>query len=97
MCPQRYNRRLQGVCKCSGAGVSHFVEGQDQFGEGGGRLLIYHSTRASAEVAARLLSHTTAPVLSKFCLQGKACEDARNLCATARPACHVRVLILHRA
>ena len=42
-----------------------------------------------------MLPHTTAPVWSKFCLKRKACEDVRNLCATAKPACHVRVLILH--
>ena len=46
-------------------------------------------------MAARLLPHTTAPVWSKFCLKRKACEDARNLCATESPACHVRVPILH--
>ena len=49
--------------------------------------MICHSTHASAQVAARVLSRTTAPVRSKFCLQGNACEDARNLCATGSPVC----------
>ena len=89
-CPEqllttRQIRCLQGVCKCSGAGVSHLVVSEIQLDEGGIRLVIFHSTHVSAQVAARVLSHTTAPVRSKFCLQGYACEGARNLCATARP------------
>ena len=47
--------------------------------------MIFHSTHVCAQVAAFVLSHTTAPVRSKFCLQDHACEGARNLCATARP------------
>ena len=47
--------------------------------------MICHSTDASAHVAARVLSHTTETAWSKFCLQRKSCEDARNLCATACP------------
>ena len=34
-----------------------------------------------------MLSRTTEPARSKFCLQRNACEDARDVCATARPAC----------
>ena len=34
-----------------------------------------------------MLSHTTARARSKFRLQRNACEDARDVCATARPAC----------
>ena len=49
--------------------------------------MIFHSTNASAQATARVLSHTFAPVRSKFCLQGNACEDARNLCATGSPVC----------
>ena len=37
--PTRYNRRLQGVCKCSGARISHFVHPEVQFGESGVRLV----------------------------------------------------------
>ena len=55
----RQNRCLQCVCKCNGAGVSHIVASEVQFGESGVRLLICHSTGANAQVAARLLSHTT--------------------------------------
>ena len=39
--------------------------------KGGIRLVIFHSTHASAHAAARVLLHTTAPVRSTFCLQGK--------------------------
>ena len=49
--------------------------------------MIFYSTDAGAHVAAPVRSHTTAPVRSKFCLQGNACEDARNLCATGSPVC----------
>ena len=52
--------------------------------------MIFHSTHVCAQVAARVLSHTSAPVPSKFCLQGHACEGAGNLCATARPVCCTR-------
>ena len=72
----RQHRCLQGVCKCSSAGISHFVVAEVQFGECGIRLLICHNTGANAQVAARLLSHTTAPAWSKFCLQRNAFEDA---------------------
>ena len=81
----RQNRCLQGVRKSSGAGVSHTVAFEVQFFEGGVRLVIFHSAHAGAHAAACVLSHTTAPVRSKYCMQGNACEDARNVCATARP------------
>ena len=55
-----------------------------QCGEGAVCPVIFHSTRASAQVVARVLSHTTAPVRSTCGLQGNACEDARNVCAAAR-------------
>ena len=74
----RQSRCLQGVCKCSSAAISHSVDPQDQYGERGVRLLIFHSTHASAQVAALVLSHTTAPVLSKFCLHGNECEDRQE-------------------
>ena len=60
-----------------------YVERQVQCGEGGVCLLIFHSTHANEKVAARVLSHTTEPAWSKFCLQRNACEDARDVCATA--------------
>ena len=52
------NRCLQGFCKCSGAGISHFVVAEPQCGEGGIRLVIFHSTDASAQVAACVVLHT---------------------------------------
>ena len=87
----RQNRCLQSFCECSGANVSHSVAVQAQFGEGGVCLLICHSTHASAQVAARMLSHTIEPARSKFCLHVNECEDTRDVCATACPACHVSV------
>ena len=68
----RQYRCLQGVCKCSSAAISHPVVVEVQSGESGVRLVIFHRTHASAQVAARLLSHTTAPVWSKFF-----CEEMR--------------------
>ena len=85
------NRCLQGVCECSGAGISHSVAVQVQCCEGGVCLLICHSTHANEKVAARVLSHTTEPAWSKFCLQRNACEDARDVCAPESPTCHVSV------
>ena len=46
-CPEqqlitRQNRCLQGVCKCSGASVSHFVASESQCGEGLVRLTTLH-------------------------------------------------------
>ena len=52
--------------------------------------MILHSTHHSAQLISRELSYTSAPVRSKFCLQGHACEGAGNLCATARPVCCTR-------
>ena len=62
----RQNGCLQGVCKCSGAGVSHSVVVEVQYGESGVRLLIFHRTRASGQEAECVLSHTTAPEYSQF-------------------------------
>ena len=76
---------LHSFCWCRCARVSHFVAVDFQYGEGGVCLVIFHTTHSGAQVAACVLSHTTAPVRSTCCLQGNACEDARNVCATARP------------
>ena len=62
----RQNSCLQGVCKCSGAGISHSVVVEIELGESGVRLVIFHRTHAGAQVAARVLSHTTAPIWSKW-------------------------------
>ena len=60
-----------------------------QFDEGGVRLVIFHNIHASAQIAARVLSHTTAPVRSKFCLQDHACEGAGQfLCDCASCLLH---------
>ena len=80
----RQSRCLQGVCKCRSAGISHFAA-EAQYGESGVRLLIFHSTHASAQVAARLLSYTTAPVWSKFF-----CDEMR----VRMPAICVRLGVL---
>ena len=87
---KRQNGCLESVCKCNGTGVSHLVADKIYGGQGGVRLVILHSTHHSAQLISRELSHTTVPVPSKFCLQGHACEGARNLCATARPVCCTR-------
>ena len=81
----RQNRCPQGFCKCSGAAISHFVPLQVQCGEGGVCLVIFHRTHACAQVAARVLSHTTAPRWAKFCLHENDCEDTRDVCATGSP------------
>ena len=84
----RQNRCLQGVCKCRSAGLSHPVVVEIEYGERGVRLVIFHRTHASAQVAARLLSHTTAPAWSKFF-----CEEMR---VRMRAIC-VRLRVLHAA
>ena len=91
------NRCLQGVCKSGGAGVPHIVLHKIQDGEGGIRLVIFHSTNPSAQVAACVLMHAAAPVRRESCLQRNACEDARNLCATWSPVCCTKTYpLLHR-
>ena len=87
----RQNRCLQGVCKSSGAGISHSVVFEIEFGESGVRLVMFHRTHAGAQVAARVLSNTIEPARSKFCLHGNECEDTRDVCATESPSCHVSV------
>ena len=89
----RQNRCLQGVCKSRSAGISHSVSVEIELGESGVRLGIFHSTHANEKVAACVLSHTTEPAWSKFCLQRNACEDARDVCATACQG-FVRIAIL---
>ena len=54
--------------------------------------MIFHRTHANEKVAARVLSHTTETSDGQsFVFNGNACEDTRDVCATACPACHVSV------
>ena len=57
--------------------------------------MIFHSTDASAQVAARALSHTTETAWSKFCPQGKRVR-MRAICARLRVRFGDRVLPMSR-
>ena len=65
----------------------HSVIVEVQCGESDVRLLILHSTDYPCQRASGCTRavYTNAPVWSKFCLRGNACEDAPNACATGSP------------